>query len=184
MTSRIRIAWIFGAALTSATLGCAMTPESERAAATTAPVAETDLPESIVMFPAINVLDLEATEAFYVDMLGLKPSLRIGEPGDERQEVTLNSTGDPRSPGASLVLDHVAARQEPYVHGALSRIAFRVRDLDAVLARIRRAGHEVLEEPRTIEAAGMAVRLAFVRDPNGTRVELIQLLAPTSRDAE
>jgi len=134
-------------------------------------------PEAAVMFPAISVVDLEASEAFYVEVLGLKPSLRLGDAGSAHREVTLNATGDPASPGASLVLDWVASHDESYAAGALSRVAFRVRDLDAVLGRVRDAGHPVLEEPRTIEAGGIHARLAFVEDPGGVRVELIELLS-------
>jgi predicted enzyme related to lactoylglutathione lyase len=56
-----------------------------------------------------------------------------------------------------------------------------VPDVDALVARIRAAGHPVLVEPHDIEAMGMKIRLAFVQDPNGARVELIGILDPPSR---
>ncbi len=180
MTTRISIVWLAGAVLISAMAGCAATPNAgmeEASGADRQSAAQAQaVPESAVMFPAINVLDFTASEAFYVEILGLKPTLRIGEEGSEHREVTLNSTGETSSPGASLVLNWVASREEPYVSDALSRIAFRVRDLDAVMARVRSAGHEVLVEPRTSEAAGIVFKIAFVADPGGTRVELIQVL--------
>ena len=131
---------------------------------------------SAVMFPALNVFDLEATEAFYVDIMGMKPTLRIGEAGDARQEVTLNFSGEMAAPEASLVLDYVPSRTEPYVFEGLSRVAFRVPDVRGLVEKVRAAGLEVLDEPRRIEAGGAAFMLAFVRDPNGVRVELIQPL--------
>jgi len=178
MTTRISIVWLAGAVLISAMAGCPATPNAgmEEASGADMQSAAQAVHESAVMFPAINVLDFTASEAFYVEILGLKPTLRIGEEGSEHREVTLNSTGETSSPGASLVLNWVASREEPYVSDALSRIAFRVRDLDAVMARVRDAGHEVLVEPRTSEAAGIAFKIAFVADPGGTRVELIQVL--------
>jgi catechol 2,3-dioxygenase-like lactoylglutathione lyase family enzyme len=130
------------------------------------------------MFPAINVLDLKATEGFYSDILGMKPTLRIGDEGSEHQEVTLNFSGEIGAPETSLVLNYLASRTEPYLNDALSRIAFRVPDVDAMVERVRAAGHTILSEPRMIEVNGTGIKLAFVQDPNGTRVELIQPMGP------
>lgn len=142
-----------------------------------APAADTPrmMPAPAIVFAALNVLDLEVTESFYVDMLGMKVVLRIGRPGDERREVTLNFSGDLYSSESSLVLNQDASRTEPYRFDAFSRIAFRVSDLDAIVRRIRDAGYTVLEEPRRIE--GTNIRLAFIEDPNGARVELIEGMA-------
>lgn len=136
----------------------------------------TATPGSAVMFPALNVLDLQATEGFYVGIMGMKPTLRIGEAGDDHQEVTLNFSGELTAPEASLVLNYVASRAEPYIFDGFSRLAFRVPDVSGLVEKVRAAGLEVLEEPRRIEAGGAAFMLAFVRDPNGARVELIQPL--------
>ncbi len=133
-------------------------------------------PAPILLFPALNVLDLEKTEAFYVDFLGMRETLRLGDESTERIEVTLSFGGDPNGASASLVLQRENGRTKPYVFDAFSRVAFRVKDVDGLVARIRAAGHPVLEEPHLIHAAGMAIRLAFVEDPNGARVELIEIL--------
>ncbi len=63
--------------------GCAHGgPDSSRV-----PAPEACIPS--LMFPALDVLDLEAAEAFYVDMLGMEVTLRLGDEASERQEVTL-----------------------------------------------------------------------------------------------
>jgi len=126
------------------------------------------------MFPAINVVDLKASEAFYMGLLGMKSTLRIGDEGSEHQEVTLNFTGQMASPGASLVLNYLASHTEPYAVDTLSRIAFRVPDVDSLVERVRAAGHKVISEPRMIEVQGTGIKLAFVQDPNGIPIELIQ----------
>jgi len=163
--------------------GCASptanTPEQETSAPTAqSPVSAPDVPSSAVMFPAINVPDMQAAEAFYIGIMGMKPTLRIGAEGDAHQEVTLNFSGEIYAREASLVLNFVASRTEPYVFDGLSRIAFRVPDLDGLVARIRAAGHKVLVEPRMIEVKGAGIKLAFVEDPNGARVELLQPMLP------
>ncbi|MFO0690450.1 MAG: VOC family protein [Myxococcota bacterium] len=129
-------------------------------------------PAPVLLFPALNVLDLERTLAFYVDLMGMRETLRLGDATTERIEVTL-SYGDANGAAASLVLQRENGRTKPYVFDAFSRVAFRVPDVDALVARIRAAGHPVLVEPHFIEAMGMKIRLAFVQDPNGARVELI-----------
>jgi glyoxylase I family protein len=129
---------------------------------------------SALLFPAINVLDIDVAEAFYVDLFGMKVTLRIGEEGDERRELTLNFTGDMMAEESSIVLNQIAGRSEPYVSDALSRIAFRVPDVEALVERVRLAGFEIVSEPRRIEVEGQVFKLAFVRDPDGIRLELIE----------
>jgi len=148
--------------------GCAATggPQPSAEAATT------PAPAPVVLFPALNVLDLDRTIAFYVELMGMRETLRLGDETTERIEVTL-SYGDANGAAASLVLQRENGRTKPYVFDGFSRIAFRVPDVDALVARIRAAGHRVLVEPHFIEAMGMKIRLAFVEDPNGARVELI-----------
>jgi lactoylglutathione lyase len=148
-------------------------PDS-RADAETSETAPSQTPKSSVLFPAVNVLDLAGTEAFYVDLLGMKVTLRIGEDGDEHQEVTLNFSGDVYASESSLVLNYIASRKEPYVFDAYSRIAFRVPDVDGLVERIRAAGYKILNEPRIIHVEGADIKLAFVEDPNGARLELIE----------
>lgn len=148
--------------------------------ARTQETAEADGSESAVLFAAINVLDLEAAEAFYVDILLMKPTLRLGEEaGSERKEVTLNFSGEMSSPGASIVLNYVVSRKKPVVADALSRIAFRVPDVEAVVERARQAGHTIVTEPRIIDVKGAKFKLAFILDPDGIRVELIQPMQPS-----
>ncbi|MBY0398938.1 hypothetical protein K2X89_01490 [Myxococcota bacterium] len=75
------------------------------------------------------------------------------------------------------MLQRENGRTKPYVFDGFSRIAFGVPDIDGLVARIRAAGHPVLVEPHFVEAMGMKIRLAFVQDPNGARVERIGIEA-------
>lgn len=162
---RVSLFFALGALLALGPVGCATgdgpTPASP--------------PTPAVLFPALNVLELENTVAFYVDFLGMTETLRLGDETTERIEVTL-SHGDANGPGASLVLQRENGRTKPYVFDAFSRIAFRVKDVDGLVARMRAAGHPVLVEPHRIQAMGMEIQLAFVQDPNGARVELIEIM--------
>ena len=72
-------------------------------------------------------------------------------------------------------MNYVSDRSTPYHFDGFSRLAIRVPDLSMTVERIRAAGYPILEEPRVIEAGGARIKLAFVQDPNGMRVELIEL---------
>jgi catechol 2,3-dioxygenase-like lactoylglutathione lyase family enzyme len=103
--------------------------------------------------------DLEATQAFYVDLLGLSPGFRP----------------DFDFPGAWLYVDGrailhiVAGRGVPAnPRGVIDHMAFSARDLAAITARLVERGIEY--DLRRLPSTG-AWQL-FCLDPNGARVEL------------
>jgi glyoxylase I family protein len=55
----------------------------------------------------------------------------------------------------------------------LSHLTLRVRDLDATLAEIETAGVRVLRDTR-IEIPAARSKAAFITDPDGTLIELVQ----------
>jgi predicted enzyme related to lactoylglutathione lyase len=61
--------------------------------------------------------------------------------------------------------DYVGSRTQQ------TMLNFRVRDLDAMLARLRAKGAYVTEETQQMEGVG---RFGWVTDPEGDRVELWQ----------
>ncbi len=103
--------------------------------------------------------DLEATTAFYVDILGLSTGFRpdLGFPGawlyvDDR-----------------AILHIVAGRGVPAnPRGVIDHMAFSARDLRTVAARLTERGIEY--DLRRLPSTG-AWQL-FCLDPNGARVEL------------
>jgi catechol 2,3-dioxygenase-like lactoylglutathione lyase family enzyme len=111
--------------------------------------------------------DLEATRAFYCDVLGFEPRDRPSLP----------------FPGYWLYLDgvacmHVAERAAyeaevdrmglPRAQGAVDHLAFDAADHEEIVARLDAAG--VTPVPNEVPAAGL--RQLFVEDPNGVRIEL------------
>jgi lactoylglutathione lyase len=132
-------------------------------------------PKSMMMFVSVNVLDLERSLAFYEGILGMQEFTRYEH--ENLTEVVLSFTrSDPTQPppdrSSMLVLMHHHDRREPYAHGeSFSRIAFGVSDVEALVEAVRTAGLEVTREPKALPDSGMM--LAFVRDPDGFRIELI-----------
>ncbi len=113
----------------------------------------------------IRVRDPDASVAFY-EKLGFELrgrlnfetayNLYMGLPGDgDRLELTVN-----------------VGREEPYDLGdGYNHIAMTVDDLDATLAGLAGQGIEPDNPPYAVP--GKPIRIAFVSDPDGYRVELV-----------
>ncbi|MGM0591593.1 MAG: VOC family protein [Halobacteriota archaeon] len=120
-----------------------------------------------VIHTALWVADIEQSLAFYVDALGLERSREHGgsSPGEVRNvfvagpdgteiQFKYTSDGDPETPAG---VDHVAVS---------------VADVDAEFERIvEETGCPVVAEPKT---TGSGARIAFVEDPDGYAVELVE----------
>jgi catechol 2,3-dioxygenase-like lactoylglutathione lyase family enzyme len=106
---------------------------------------------------SINVDDVEATGRFYMDVLGLEklPRPDFGFPG-----MWL------RCQGQEIHLIYAENHQAPKGQ----HFAFRVEDLDAVVAELRGRGVEVSQ---IFEIPG-GNRQCFIHDPAGNMVELNQ----------
>ena len=105
----------------------------------------------------LSVADLNKAVAFYVNELGFT---RLEAPGDDQFVKADN--------GISIQLREKAGESS----GTLDHLAFIVEDVDRSLKNIDHYGLD--QEPTTLEAA--KVRTAFIRDPDGTRIELIEFV--------
>lgn len=115
-----------------------------------------------------RVLDPDASVAFY-EKLGFEVLMRLPI-GDDATNIFMGLPGD----GARLELTHNHEVDEPYEHGTgYGHIAITADDLDATLARLAADGIEPERPPYTVREGGS--RLCFVRDPDGYRIELIEL---------
>jgi len=107
--------------------------------------------------------DLDRASAFYADLLGAAPTARFDPPGLVFFDLD----------GVRLLLDRVAP-------SALLYLA--VDDLEATVERLRAAGVAVEGEPHlifghdddTLGPAGTDEWQAFVRDPEGNLVGLVE----------
>lgn len=123
-------------------------------------------------FTKLVVQDLEGTAAFYKDVVGLVEMARIQDTVGHRQidEILFNATGEG---GATFVLfkflDRNAAAQNEVILG------FQTSDLEAFVERVQKAGGNVVQPIEVREAHG--VKVAFVTDPEGHLIEVVELLA-------
>jgi lactoylglutathione lyase len=115
----------------------------------------------------INVTDLVRSEAFYTDIIGLKVQTRTEIPGVN--EIVLAADVG----GGRLQLAQHLERSGPIDHGtALWKIYMNVGDCAAVHDRAVAAGFESTMAPQRLDR--WPVTVAFVLDPDGYSVELVQ----------
>ncbi|MDX1883674.1 VOC family protein [Mycolicibacterium sp. 120270] len=129
------------------------------------------------------VSDLEASLRFYVDGLGFELQERI--PSTD-EVADLAEVSPPVDMLAQFIVKdgtrlELLAWQRPGVRGEASRyrnqiglthLAFQVDDLEETVARLVSLGGTVIEETRTTLVE--TIQLVVVKDPDGTRVELVQ----------
>jgi catechol 2,3-dioxygenase-like lactoylglutathione lyase family enzyme len=113
----------------------------------------------------IVVKDLEKSLAFYQGLLGAEIVYKGFIPPSKTDVIYLIISG------GLIELLH-PAEPGPDTQFGITHIAFMSNDLDADYARLIGLGYEGLVAPKV---AGSGVgRLAFLNDPNGARIELIQ----------
>ncbi|MEA2304760.1 MAG: lactoylglutathione lyase [Solirubrobacteraceae bacterium] len=116
----------------------------------------------------LRVLDPDASTRFY-SALGFEPRGRLNF--ESAYNVYLGLPGD----GDTLELTVNVGREEPYDLGdGYNHVAVTVDDLDAVLRRLSSdLGVEPEKAPYRPGGREDLPRIAFVADPDGYRVELI-----------
>jgi len=118
-----------------------------------------------VLHAALNVSDIDATVDFYESVLDLEQT-RAAELDGQRM-VFVGGEGD-----AEL---QFLAVDEPVDPAGVDHVGIAVDDVDATIENARAEwDSEVVIEPQVI---GDEVRLAFITDPDGYHVELIEELA-------
>jgi lactoylglutathione lyase len=125
---------------------------------------------------AIRVRDIDRSLAFYVDQLGFEEMFRLDRDGrlwivylritdDQFLELFPDGAGE-RAPEAEAV--------------GLNHVCLAVDDLDAVIARLAATG-VTLSRPKKVAVDRNAQ--AWIEDPDGNRIELMQL-APDALQVE
>ncbi|MCZ6802346.1 MAG: lactoylglutathione lyase [Proteobacteria bacterium] len=122
-----------------------------------------------ILHTMFRVGDLDRSINFYTNVLGMK-LLRKSE--NEEFEYTLAFIGyADESESAVIELTYNWGTSE-YDHGtAYGHIAISADDIYATCEEIRQAGGNIIREPGPVK--GGTVEIAFVKDPDGYSIELI-----------
>lgn len=119
----------------------------------------------------LRVGDLERSLRFYVDVLGMRLLRRKDYPGG-RFTLAFVGYGD-ESDTSVLELTHNWDTDHYEIGSGYGHIALGVDDIHAVCDGIRARGGNVVREPGPMKNGSTVI--AFVEDPDGYRVELIEL---------
>jgi lactoylglutathione lyase len=119
----------------------------------------------------LRVGDLQRSIDFYTRHFGMTLRRRTDRP---EQKYTLAFLGDGEGEGgAEIELTYNYGVDRYDIGTAFGHLAFGVSDVAAVCERVRAAGGTVTREPGPVKG-GTSI-IAFVQDPDGYKVELIQV---------
>ncbi|OOF12146.1 lactoylglutathione lyase [Salinivibrio sp. PR5] len=123
-----------------------------------------------ILHTMIRVGDLDRAIKFYTEVMGMR-LLRTNE--NEQYKYSLAFVGySDESEGAVIELTYNWGESN-YDHGnAFGHIAIGVDDIYATCEQIRQAGGNITREPGPVK--GGSTEIAFVTDPDGYKLELIQ----------
>jgi lactoylglutathione lyase len=120
----------------------------------------------------LRVHDLDRALGFYVDRLGMRLLRRSDFP---EGRFTLAFVGyDDESRGTVIELTHNWGDHDYVIGSAFGHIAIGVRDARAAVEALERAGTKVVRPVGPLKGDPREI-IAFVEDPDGYRVELIEL---------
>jgi lactoylglutathione lyase len=133
-----------------------------------------------VLHTMIRVGDLDRSIRFYTDVLGMK-LLRRNDYPDGKFTLAFVGYG-PESEHAVIELTYNWGTDRYDLGNAFGHIALEVEDAAAACDEIRRRGGKVVREAGPMKHGSTVI--AFIEDPDGYRIELIQKrMAPAGAQA-
>lgn len=118
----------------------------------------------------LRVGDLQRSIDFYINVMGMQ-LLRTTDRPDQKYSLAFVGYGDERA-HAVLELTYNYGVDKYELGTAFGHIAIGVPDVAATCAAIRAAGGTITREPGPVK--GGSTVIAFVQDPDGYKIELIQ----------
>jgi lactoylglutathione lyase len=118
----------------------------------------------------LRVRDLDETLRFYTGQLGMK-LLRRSDYPEGKFTLAFVGYGDEKD-HTVLEFTYNWGRSEYELGDAFGHVAIGVEDIYAACERLRAAGVRITREPGPMKHGTTVI--AFVEDPNGYKVELIQ----------
>jgi catechol 2,3-dioxygenase-like lactoylglutathione lyase family enzyme len=114
-------------------------------------------------------VDIPAMQAWYAKMFG-------GVPGKRQRQSSPGLIDCDDIPGTNLSFSQGKTALEPTKGRSLDHIGFDVKDLDAFTRKLEAQGIKLDEAVRSIPNS--KVKVAYLTDPWGTRIELTEGIAP------
>ncbi|MBL8376723.1 MAG: lactoylglutathione lyase [Burkholderiales bacterium] len=118
----------------------------------------------------LRVGDLERSVRFYTDVMGMQLLRRTDRPEQKYSLAFVGYDTEDKTSVIELTYNHGVDRYE--MGTAFGHVALAVDDCYAACARIKAAGGSVTREAGPVQ--GGTTVIAFVTDPDGYKIELIQ----------
>jgi lactoylglutathione lyase len=115
----------------------------------------------------LNVADLERSIDFYTKQMGLLFVSRREIKQNNAEIAFLRDEG-----GGAIELTHWRDKTTLAEGDNLDHIAFDVQDVEGTVERLRAHGVTIAMEPYSLQ--GSSNKLAFIKDPDGNWLELIE----------
>jgi lactoylglutathione lyase len=120
-------------------------------------------------YPTVRVGDLKRSIAFY-EKLGMKEQRRVDVPEGRYTMVWLGWDGDDEYPAIGLTYNYGVSA---YEHGtAFGQLVLGVTDVSELCSSLKTSGVRIIREPGPVKFG--AIIIAFIEDPDGYRIELVQ----------
>ena len=123
-----------------------------------------------ILHTMLRVGDMQRSIKFYTKVLGMK-LLRTSDNEEYKYSLAFVGFGD-ESSGAVIELTYNWGVSEYEMGTAFGHIALGVDDVAATCEAIKQAGGKVVREAGPVK--GGSTIIAFVEDPDGYKIELIQ----------
>ncbi len=123
-----------------------------------------------ILHTMLRVKDLAESKRFYCEALGMKV-LRERDYPDGKFTLCFVGYGDEAS-SAVIELTHNWETKSYELGNAFGHVALGTPDIKAACDHVRAAGGKVTREPGSMKFGGTVI--AFVEDPDGYKIELIQ----------
>ena len=120
----------------------------------------------------LRVGDLQRSIDFYTEMLGMELLRTTERPEQKYTLAFVGFGGGNRNGEAELELTYNHGVSDYDLGSAYGHIAVGVDDVAATCERIRAGGGKIAREPGPVK--GGSTFIAFVEDPDGYKVELIE----------
>jgi len=124
----------------------------------------------IFLHTMLRVTDLTRSIHFYTEMLGMKLLRTTDRPEQKYTLAFLGFASNPEQAEIELTYNYGVGSYE--LGNAFGHLAFGVEDVFATCEKIRQLGGVITREPGPVK--GGSSLIAFVADPDGYKIELIQ----------
>ena len=121
---------------------------------------------------SIRTNNMDRSIKFYETYFGMKLATKKEIPATNAEIAFLESEGTNFKLELTWYKSQEKFEQAEYEHRVFDHLAFVIEDMDTIIEKMRANGVTITDEPFVLSATGS--RIAFVEDPDGVLVELIE----------